>query len=105
MQQIPVWKEDPIPVMVRCEDIFPWPDGNDLMVQIQTTSGRFTGFVDAKYVRTDEKLLVGAVIADVGNAGDWLVHVPVEALNAGPRIAVKAEEREKLLVFSTSPVV
>ena len=104
MQLIPDWKEEPIPVMVRCKDIHQWPEGNDLVVQFETSEGHYTAFVEAKYVREGEMLLVGAVIADVGDKGDWLVQIPVETLTSGPRFLVRAEERDKVLVYNADPV-
>ena len=104
MQQIPVWKEKPIPVMVRCQDIHQWPESSDLVVQFQTSERHYTAFVEPKYVKEGEKLLVAAVIADVGEEGDWLVQIPVETLTSGPRFLVRAGERDEVLVHNTSPV-
>ena len=98
MQQVPVWRNEPTPVMVRCQEVRAWPDGPDFIVQFQTAEGQFVAFVDIKYVKAEEKLLMASVIADVGDEGDWLVGLPAETFTSGPQIVVKAGEREEVLV-------
>lgn len=98
MKDLPVWRNEPTPVMVRCQDIRPYPGGPDWIVQFRNSERQFVAFVDLKHINVEEKLLFAKIIADVGDNGDWLVGLPAEVYNASSRIVVKADERDEVLV-------
>ena len=101
MVLVPTWREEPQPVMVRCQEVRAPSDPGyrgDLIVQFETSEGQFVAFVDVKHVRVDDKLLKALVVADVGDEGDWLVGLPAETFTSGPQILVRAGERDKVLV-------
>ena len=102
MQQLTKWRDKPEAVMVRCQDMRPYPGGPDWIVQFETSERRFVAFVDLKHINAEEKLLMAKVVADIGEEGDWLVGLPAEVFNASSRIVVKAEERDEVLVTSVA---
>ena len=98
MEQSTRWRDKPETVMVKCQDIRPYPGGPDWIVQFETSERRFVAFVDLKFIDAEKMLLMAEVVADVGNQGDWLVGLPAEIYNASSRIVVKADERDQVLV-------
>lgn len=97
MIQTPKWRVQPEPVLVNCIDVQEWPSGNDFVVQFQTLAGQFTAFVQKRFVKVEEKALLAAIIADID--GGVLVDIPTETINSGPRLVIRDEERDKVLIF------
>ena len=97
-QKIPKWRAEPQEVWVNCERIKELDQGGESIVHFVVNGEKYVSFVPVEFVNLADFRLQALVIADV--EGDLLVDIPVETLTSGPRILVKAGEKDSVLTFS-----
>lgn len=101
MIEIPRWRFEPELVWLRCKTIKPLPQLHEFVVQFDADGAEFTSFVPERFVNLENNGLGACIIADVN--GGVLVDIPADTFTSGPRIMVRDEERNSVLIpFSRS---
>ena len=99
MQEIPRYRSNPMPVMVKCQGIRPSPGGPswERWVEFHVAGEVFGGWVNENHVDEESNLLKAVITADL-NDGAMLVEVPVEMLTSS-RFVLKSEDVDEVLQF------
>ena len=90
--QIPTWRPEPEPVLIKITIIGRDEWSGQLLAEFKIDGQTYAVSVDAELINKSQDKMTALIIADVG--AKHLVDLPGESLSAGSRILVGAEELE-----------
>ena len=93
---IPRWRQETEPVWIACKEMKELPELEEHVVQFMANGELYTAFVPSHFLNLDKYALAGQIIADIDEG--FLVDIPTETLNSGPRIIVTSVEKDQVFV-------
>ena len=92
-QQVPVWRREPKPALIKISMIGKDWSGQ-ILAEFVAGGQTYVVSVDESLIDRAKERMKALIIADVGD--NYLVDLPGESLSAGSRVLIGAEELEEV---------